>query len=91
MNKVVTLIPLLISPLLFGVYAPIPEQEQGTPLTISLKAGGFYDTNIFGNFTNEIDSGAISFAPQFKYNASGASLSEQTADFYPALRNEHIV
>ena len=86
MNKVVTLIPLLISPLLFGVYAPIPEQEQGTPLTISLKAGGFYDTNIFGNFTNEIDSGAISFAPQFKYNAS---LSEQT--FLSGLYNLEII
>ena len=86
MNKVVTLISLLISPLLFGVYAPIPEQEQGTPLTISLQAGGFYDSNIFGDFANEIDSGVISFAPQFKYNAS---LSEQT--FLSGLYNLEIL
>ena len=81
MNKLVTLISIVITPLLYGVYAPIPEQEQGTPLTISLRAGGFYDTNIFGNFTDEIDSGVLSFAPSFKYNAS---LSEQTflSSFY---------
>lgn len=81
MNKVITLIPLLLYPLLFGVYAPIPEQDQGPLITISLEAGGFYDTNIFGDFTNEIDSGVISFAPQIKYNVS---LSEQTflSSFY---------
>jgi hypothetical protein len=58
-----------------AVYAPTPDQEQGKDLTLSLKAGFTYDTNIFGAATGAIDSGIWELAPKVSYNHS---LTEQT-------------
>ncbi len=68
-----------------AVYAPIPEQEKGKGLTISLESGITYDTNIFGSATDAISSFVYEVSPKFAFNSS---LSEQTfftASFQPRL------
>ncbi len=59
----------------FGVYAPIPEQEQGKEFTVSVKGGLAHDSNLFGSANNEISSAVWSLAPRGVYNAS---LRDQT-------------
>jgi hypothetical protein len=54
----------------WAVYAPIPEPEQGKDLTVSVKGGVSYDSNIFGAATNERDSVIWTVAPRAAYNAS---------------------
>lgn len=53
-----------------AVYAPIPEQDQGKDLTISIRGGLAHDSNIFGAATNEVDSWVWTVAPRAAYNAS---------------------
>jgi predicted porin len=53
-----------------AVYAPIPEQEKGKDLTISVKGGVSYDSNLFGAASNEIGSTIWELAPRISYNAS---------------------
>jgi hypothetical protein len=68
-----------------AVYAPIPEQEKGKGLTISLEAGITYDNNIFGSATGAIGSAVFEVSPKIAVNTS---LSEQTfftASFQPRL------
>src|SRR5215212_92479 len=59
----------------WAVYAPIPEQDQGKDLTVSIRGGVSYDSNIFGAATNEQDSVIWTFAPRVSYHLS---LSAQT-------------
>jgi predicted porin len=54
----------------FGVYAPIPEQEQGKDFTFSLRAGLAHDSNLFGAAGNEVGSAVWTIAPRAAYNAS---------------------
>ncbi|PTY01223.1 outer membrane beta-barrel protein [Opitutus sp. ER46] len=63
-----------------AVYAPIPEQEQGKDLTVSVRAGLLYDSNIFGGATGAINSNVYQLAPRLTYNAS---LTDQT--FFSAI------
>ena len=58
-----------------AVYAPVPEQEQGKALTVSVKAGLSYDSNIFGGATGSIESSVFQLVPKVAYNAS---LTDQT-------------
>jgi hypothetical protein len=58
-----------------AVYAPIPEQEQGKDLTVAVKAGWTYDSNIFGGATDSISSSVWELAPRLTYNHS---LTDQT-------------
>lgn len=58
-----------------AVYAPIPEQEQGKDLVVSIRAGASYDSNLFGAATDEVGSAIFTLAPRVSYNAS---LSDQT-------------
>ena len=58
-----------------AVYAPIPEQEQGKSLVLTLKSGLSYDTNIFGASAKNIESSIFEISPKAAYNAS---LSAQT-------------
>jgi hypothetical protein len=58
-----------------AVYAPIPEQDQGKDLTISVSGGISYDSNIFGGATDPISSTVFEFSPQIAYNVS---LTDQT-------------
>lgn len=66
---------LLLSPCLRAVYAPIPEQEQGKALTVNLKTGLSFDSNIFGAAERETDSMISSGTAKAAFNAS---LTDQT-------------
>lgn len=59
----------------YAVYAPIPEQDQGKSLVLSLKGGLSYDTNVFGAASKNVESSVFTFAPKAAYNAS---LTSQT-------------
>jgi predicted porin len=61
---------LLLPAAAWAVYAPIPEQEQGKPFTVTVDAGVSHDSNIFGSATRTIDSMVYSFAPKLAFNAS---------------------
>ncbi|MES2696653.1 MAG: hypothetical protein V4773_24505 [Verrucomicrobiota bacterium] len=68
-----------------AVYAPVPEQEQGKDLTVTVKGGISYDSNLFGAATDEVDSMIFSLSPRVAYNRS---LSPQTffaAAYSPTL------
>lgn len=58
-----------------AVYAPIPEQDQGKDLTVTLAATVSHDSNIFGAGTGAVASDVFEFSPKFAYNAS---LTDQT-------------
>lgn len=58
-----------------AVYAPIPDQEQGKDLTLSLEAGITYNDNIFGAATGAISSAVYEVSPKISFNSS---VSEQT-------------
>jgi len=54
----------------WAIYAPIPEQQQGKALTVSLTAGVSHDSNIFGAPTGAIGSTIYSASPKVEFNAS---------------------
>jgi len=54
----------------FGVYAPIPEQEQGKDFTLSIRGGLAHDSNLFGASSGEVSSAVWTLAPRAVYNAS---------------------
>ncbi len=60
---------------LLAVYAPIPEQDQGKDLVVTLRAAVSYDSNIFGGATDAISSPIFEVAPRIAFNHS---LSDQT-------------
>jgi hypothetical protein len=68
-----------------AVYAPIPDQQQGKDVSVSLEGGISYNNNIFGAATDAVSSLVFEVSPKLAYNAS---LSQQTffsADFRPTL------
>lgn len=74
--------------LVWAVYAPIPEQEQGRAFAVRLGGSVHHDSNIFGSAQGAIDSLVFSFAPSLAYNGS---LTDQT--FLSAgydLRYDHV-
>ena len=72
----------------WAVYAPIPEQEQGKELTLTLRGGISHDSNIFGSATGEISSMVYEVAPKVAFNSS---LSAQTfASAFYALTYDHF-
>jgi hypothetical protein len=80
--KTLRFIPVLtvfmVMPTVWGVYAPIPEQEQGKGFTATLRAGLSHDSNIFGASSAAISSSVVTFAPSLKFYSS---LTDQT--FFP--------
>lgn len=87
-TRVVLIGGLLTALPVFGVYAPIPEQEQGKEWTITVRAGVFHDSNIFGAQSGAISSMVYEFAPKVAFNAS---LTDQTfASAYYALVIDHF-
>jgi len=58
-----------------AVYAPIPDQEQGKDLTLSVESGITYNTNIFGAATGAISSMVYEISPKLSLNTS---VSDQT-------------
>lgn len=61
---------LLVAPVARGVYAPVPEQEQGKSLVFTLKGGLSYDTNIFAAASKNVESSIFQVSPKVAYNAS---------------------
>eukprot|EP01035_Chromulina_nebulosa_P046301 gene46301-62714_t len=64
-----------------AVYAPVPEQDQGKNLVVTLKAGLFYDTNLFGAAARNVESSVAQFAPKIAYNASLTSQTFASASY----------
>ncbi|NBR59374.1 MAG: hypothetical protein EBT89_09495, partial [Opitutaceae bacterium] len=79
----------LMPSLVWAVYAPIPEQEQGKALTYRLGSAIYQDSNIFGGATGEISSLVYNLNGALSYNGS---LSDQTfASAAYELNNDHVV
>lgn len=77
---------LLLAALPAGaVYAPVPEQEQGKTLVVSLKTGLIYDTNLFGAAAKNVESSVFEFTPKVAYNASLTSKTFASASYQPTL------
>ena len=83
-------LPLAVIPTLaLAVYAPIPEQEQGKPLTFRLGGSVYHDSNIFGGATGAIGSAVYNFNAGISYNGS---IDDQTfASASYALSNDYVV
>jgi hypothetical protein len=65
MNKALISFTLLLAPVaLIGVYAPVPQPEQGSAVTVSLIGGVHYDTNVLGSPTDEIESAVYLLNPR---------------------------
>ncbi len=58
-----------------AVYAPVPAQDQGKSLAITLKSGLLFDTNLFGAASNKVESSVFQFSPKAAY---GGSVTDQT-------------
>lgn len=59
----------------FGIFAPIPQREQGLTLVAELESGVRYDSNVFSTPDNEEESFVFLIAPRIKLNAA---VSERT-------------
>jgi hypothetical protein len=68
-----------------AVYAPIPDQEQGKDLAISLEGGITYNTNIFGASTGAISSVVYEFSPKIAFNVSLTDNTFFSASYKPTL------
>lgn len=70
---------------LWAVYAPIPEQDQGKDLVVTLAAGVSHDSNIFGNAVKPVASTIFEFAPNVAYNASVTEKTFCSLSYKPTL------
>lgn len=68
-----------------GVYAPIPEEEKGKGLTLSLITGITYNNNIFGSPTDPVASVVYEVSPKVDFNSSLSQLTFFSATFQPRL------
>ncbi len=68
-----------------AVYAPIPEQDQGKALTLSVETGISYNSNIFGAPSDPVSSYIYELSPKLAYNASVFEDTFVSADFHPTL------
>jgi len=68
-----------------AVYAPIPDQEQGKDLSLSLLSGISYNTNIFGASTDPIGSFDFEVSPKVSFNSSLTDQTFFSAFFQPTL------
>ncbi len=68
-----------------AVYAPIPEQEQGKLVTVSLESGISYNTNIFGAAVDPVASTVFEVSPKITLNSSLSDTTFVTADAQPIL------
>ena len=68
-----------------AVYAPIPEQQQGRDLTLSVEAGVTYNNNIFGAASDAISSYVYEVSPKIAFNSSVSETTFVSGDFHPTL------
>jgi hypothetical protein len=80
---------IVMPSLAFAVYAPIPEQEQGKPLTFRVGASAYHDSNIFGGATGAISSMVYNFTGAISYNGSVDQQTFASASY--ELSNDYIV
>ena len=78
---------MMVSPAVWGVYAPIPVQEQGKDFTATFRAGISHDSNIFGAATAAISSSVYTFAPSVKFNSSVTDQTFFSASYRLSLDN----
>lgn len=69
LGKLLLILAVLAGPL-GAVYAPIPEEELGKALIVTVGGGIYHDDNIFGAPSNEQSSMVYRFAPSIDYNSS---------------------
>lgn len=68
-----------------AVYAPVPEQDLGKSLVLTLKSGLGYDSNLFGGATSRVESAVFHFAPKVAWNASLTSQTFASVDYQPTV------
>jgi hypothetical protein len=68
-----------------AVYAPVPDQQQGRDISISLEAGLTYNSNIFGAATDPIGSWIYELSPNLAFNSSLSDQTFFTSHFHPTL------
>jgi Putative beta-barrel porin 2 len=68
-----------------AVYAPIPEQEQGKDLSLSLLGGISYNSNIFGSPTDDVGSLDFLVSPKIVFNSSLTDQTFFSGTFQPSL------
>lgn len=79
---------LLAASSALAVYAPIPEQDQGKALVLSLRALAGYDSNLFGAPSDTVDSPFYTISPKATFNAS---VTDQTfASAFYQLSLDHF-
>lgn len=79
---------VLAVPAVRAVYAPVPAEQQGRPLVVSVRGGVSYDSNIFGSASGEIESLVYNLTPSVAWNGS---LTDQTfASVSYQLSLDHI-
>ncbi|MDD2765034.1 MAG: hypothetical protein PHE83_13785 [Opitutaceae bacterium] len=76
---------VLLPALAWAVYAPIPEQEQGKAFTVTVAAGAYHDSNIFGSAAGTIDSMVYSLSPKLAFNASVTQQTFVSASYEATL------
>lgn len=69
LGKFLIILAVLAGPL-GAVYAPIPEEDLGKALVVTVGGGIYHDDNIFGAASNEQSSLVYRFAPSIDYNSS---------------------
>ncbi|MDD3180318.1 MAG: outer membrane beta-barrel protein [Opitutaceae bacterium] len=72
MKKLLTFVfaALFLPSLVWAVYAPVPDQEQGKALSFRISAASYYDTNLFGAASGAIDSMVYNVTPSVSFNGS---------------------
>ncbi|MCX6950700.1 MAG: hypothetical protein NTV51_00705 [Verrucomicrobia bacterium] len=70
-----------------AVYAPVPEQDQGKSLVLTLRSGLSYDTNVFGAASRNVESSVFTFAPKAAYNASVSSQTFFSTSYQATLEH----
>lgn len=69
----------------WAVYAPIPAQETPNDLTLTVRAGFSYDTNLFGAASSEIESAVWELAPKLAYKVSPTERTFIAMSYGPTL------
>jgi hypothetical protein len=68
-----------------AVYAPIPDQQQGKDLSLSVESGISYNSNIFGASSGAIGSTVFEVSPKLSFNSSLSETTFFSADIQPTL------
>lgn len=76
---------LALTSVVRAVYAPPPDREPEKDLTVTVRTGFTYDTNLFGAARNPIDTGVWSLAPKVSYTGSLTDTTFLGAGYAPTF------